>query len=335
MRRVLASFLLSLALAPGTWLREPMPLYYHKIPIVRFTALPIPSPAEQKPHLGSFTLEAVWRMTSPDYRFGGYSALLEPDKGQLLAISDRSHLLRFAVPTVAPGGGEIQSVTIEPTRDEKFAWPDGTDSESATLDPVTRQVWIGWENSNSISRHDRHLVQQDLIRPAAMREWGLNSGPEAILKLADGRFVVLREGFNGWLEDRRHRGLVFAGDPVSGIRPRVFTLLGPAGFSPVDMAQLPDGRVLILMRRLLWPAPARFGGRIVIADPAGIREGGVWQTKLVAKLSSSLPVDNFEGLAIEPGRDGKVAVWLISDANSAVSQQTLLWKLAVDPSELP
>ena len=115
----------------------------------------------------------------------------------------------------------------------------------------------------------------------------------------------------------------------------MFTFAGSREFSPTDMAQLPDGRVLILMRRLVWPFPLRFACRIVIADPAAIRAGAVWQGTEVAKLSSSLPVDNFEGLAIEPRGGGRVTVWLISDDNHAATQRTLLWKLAVDPARLP
>jgi hypothetical protein len=89
------------------------------------------------------------------------------------------------------------------------------------------------------------------------------------------------------------------------------------------------------MRKLLWPMPARFAGRIVVADPAELDSGGILHSAVVAKLSSSLPVDNFEGMAIEPRADGRVTVWLISDDNAAVTQRTLLWKLAVDPALLP
>ena len=72
----------------------------------------------------------------------------------------------------------------------------------------------------------------------------------------------------------------------------------------------------------------------MIADPAAIRPGEVWQGIEVAKLSSSLPVDNFEGMAIVPREDGRVTVWLISDDNHASTQRTLLWKLVVDPKRL-
>ncbi|HMP56033.1 MAG TPA: esterase-like activity of phytase family protein [Novosphingobium sp.] len=103
---------------------------------------------------------------------------------------------------------------------------------------------------------------------------------------------------------------------------------------PTDAAQLPDGRVLVLLRRLVWPMPPRFAGSLAIGDPAAIRSGAVWRLREVAKLSSSLAVDNFEGLAVEPLDGGRIVVWLISDDNGAVSQRSLIWKLSVNPADL-
>jgi hypothetical protein len=161
-----------------------------------------------------------------------------------------------------------------------------------------------------------------------------------MVRLTDGRFIVLREGFDrpdeyGILGGRRHEALLFSGDPITGARSIRFDVDGPGGFSPVDIAELPDKRVLILMRRAVWPLPIRVAGRIVIADPRTISPGGVWRTKVVARLASDMPIDNFEGMAIAPGEGGELTVWLISDDNSAATQRTLLWKLAVDPKSLP
>ncbi len=81
--------------------------------------------------------------------------------------------------------------------------------------------------------------------------------------------------------------------------------------------------------------PLRFAGKIALADPAAIRPGGIWRSVEVAKLSSQLPVDNFEAIAVEPRANGKLTVWLMSDDNQALSQRTLLWKMALDPKLLP
>jgi len=327
-RRIIPSLLLILALTPVTWLRHdpPEPSYELK---VDFRPLPLPSRAEQAAHLGAFHLEEIWQLISPHRQFGGYSALLALGNGELLAIADRNSWLRFT-----PPGRPRRPLAIGFVRPWQLVERNGYDSESATLDRATGHVWVGWESSNSITRHTLDFGTWHSVFPRAMSGWGRNDGPEAIVRLADGRFIVLREGTTNWIDDSRHSGLLFAGDPIEGKAPRAFTLAGPAGFSVTDMTQIPDGRVLILMRKLVWPFPARFIGRIVIAGPAEIRAGGVWRSKVVAKLSSSLPVDNFEGIGMEPRADGTLTVWLISDANSALTQRTLLWKLAVDPAEL-
>lgn len=330
MRRLIALALLVVALAPGTWLRETLPPP-SSAQSLHFAPVRLPVPAEIRSRLGAFRLEAVWRLTSPNSDFGGYSALLHMPDGRFLAISDRGYWLRFSSP---------DAVTRAPPRfgstgnDNPLLKAD-RDSESATRNPRGDTIWIGWESSNAITRHDAALRLEGRVRPPAMRDWGGNTGPEAMAMLADGRFLVLCEGYDGTFENRRHRALAFAGDPLTSPPPLRFTFEGPEGFMPTDMAQLPDGRVLVLMRRLLWPFPIRFDGRIVIVDPTEIRRGGVLRAQVVARLESPLPVDNFEGIAITPGAGGQVNVWIISDDNNAATQRTLLWKMAVDPAKLP
>jgi hypothetical protein len=90
----------------------------------------------------------------------------------------------------------------------------------------------------------------------------------------------------------------------------------------------------VLVRRLLWPAPARFAVKVLLADPAEIAADGTWQGREVAELSEPWPVDNFEALAIERRADGSLIGWIISDENDAVSQRVLLLKVRIDESKL-
>lgn len=333
MRRIIFLFLLIAALAPGTWLREP-PRRISTEQSLRLAPLPVPNAQQIGSRLGPFRLEAVWHLTSPNSDFGGYSSLLPIAPGRFLAISDRGSWLRFAMPGALPAA-QPRFGQIAPG-DPRLMYD--RDSESATMSADGRTVWIGWEARNAISRHDPELRGlQGITRPAAMRDWASNSGPEAIARLADGRFLVLAEGYNRFFENRRHWALAFTGDPVAndGRSPVRFTFEGPTGFMPTDMAQLPDGRVLVLMRNLIWPFPLRFSGRIVLLDPADIHPGALVKSKVLALLQAPLPVDNFEGMAIVPEAGGRVAVWLISDDNAAMTQRTLLWKLSLDPATLP
>lgn len=267
-------------------------------------------------------------MDSPHVNFGGFSALIRTGAGKFVAFSDKGYALRFSAPGMDQGDTRITPIAAN----SLYKWT--RDAEGATFDPLTGQSWISWEGSNAISRLSPDLRQEAAVEPVAMSGWGNNTGPESIVRLADGRFLTLREGFSEGAEAGRHEAVIFAGDPVESGEPARFTFAGPARFSPSDAAQLSDGRVLILMRRLVWLFPFRFAGRLVIADPAGIRPGGVWKGREVAKLTSTLPVDNFEGIAIEPGPGSHETVWLISDDNDAATQATILWKLIVDPAKL-
>lgn len=328
-RRFLALILLLALLGPGTWLREKPPredirdvLSFHRI------ANP---PAERlADRLGPFRLQGVWRMDNPLSAFGSFSALDALGDGSLLAVSDRGVAYRFSPPGAPPTRPWMDYVRRDQIEDKR-----NVDAEAVTIDPATGTFWIAWEDGNAISRHAGGMTQQALVRPRSMADWGENSGPEAMVRMDDGSFIVLREGFDSWTDRRAHRGLRFAIDPTVSQRHIAFTFDGPDGFSPTEMTQLPDGRVLVLLRRLVWPFPARFALRIVLADPAGIRAGGRWRSQLLAKLGSDLPVDNFEGMTVEPRPDGKYTVWLISDDNDAVFQRTLLWKLELDPVRLP
>ena len=321
---------LAVAMAAGlgfaTWLRAPMPPHNHDL-VLKLAPLSLPGAPLQ---LGPFTLTGAWQLTSPNSDVGGYSALVRPAPGRLLALSDRGFYLEFAAP-----GAPIGSVGIGPVLNDQALLKKNRDVESASWDPASGQLWLGLEGRNAVIR--QHLD----MRPIALRVipewsgWGSNTGPEAMVRLRDGRFVVLCECFTGWFEDTAHPAFLYAADPSAGSPGQAFSFEGAAGYRPTDMAELPDGRVLIVLRRLLWPAPARFAAKLMLADPAQIVPGQPWQAVELADLSAPLPVDNFEALAIEPRAAGWITAWLMSDDNEAVSQRTLLWQLDFRLSDLP
>lgn len=325
MKRFLA-LLLALGLAP-TWLRD-APRAPNREQLVEAVPLPLPPRAHREAVLGAFRLEGAWSLVSPHDDFGSFSALVLRGNSQFLALSDMGHALDFPAPDGPPGQSRLRP--IQPVRSYMKA---DYDAEAATRDPATGRIWIAWETTNSISRHDAGLRREKTVVSPDM-DWGINSGPESLARLADGRFLVLREAFAEGLDGQDHAALLFPHDPVEGAQPIRFTMRGPEGLKPVDAAQLPDGRVLVLFRKLVWPMPPRFAGSLAIGDPEAIRSGRVWRLREVAKLASSLSVDNFEGLAVEPGEGGRLKVWLIADDNGAVSQRSLLWKLTVDPDSL-
>jgi hypothetical protein len=300
------------------WVRSPLPVEStDERAILTMTALDVPE-------LDSDRVRAVgaWRLESPNHFFGSYSALASLGDGTLLAASDSGTRLRFTPPGNTGPGPEFGQFSEPRFGEKRYA-----DIEALTRNAATGQVWAAFEQSNHIERYDAALRSQARAEPAAMRDWWSNSGPEAMVRLSDGRFVVLAESGEGWFGGDMP-GVLFAGDPVEGAAEVGFRFVPPAGFRPVDMALLPGGKVLILLRRVVWGVPPRFAGKLVLADPATIREGVAWRGEVVADLRAPLPSDNYEGLAVEaePGRG--TALWLISDDNRTQFQRTLLLKLA-------
>ena len=325
MRRRFVALLLALALIPGLWWRAPVEPANHQQAI---ELAPLPFAAGIR-RLGPFRPTGAWQVTSRNADFGGYSAMLLLPGKRILALSDGGAYLEFPQP------GTAGPVSIGALISPEGLLKHHRDVEAASADPATGAFWIALEGRNAIIHLDAARQQVAARQIPEMGNWPRNTGPEAMARLSDGRFIVLSEAFTGWSEAVRHPGLLFVRDPARPGAAQRFVFTGPIGYRPTDMAQLPDGRVLVLMRRLLWPFPARFAAKIVLADPALLEPGRPWRSIELADLSAPLAVDNFEALAIEPDGSGSVTVWLMSDDNAAATQRTLLWKLGLRLADLP
>jgi len=315
MRKVVLLLAVILGLAPGTWLWSPRSLP-DKRQILSFRALPIPDV-----DLGPLEPAGAWVLDSPNDDFGSYSALVALRDGTLLAASDKGTMMRFSPPGARAEGVRIGYFGQDGNRPK---WQ--LDIESMTRDPASGRLWQGFEGDNRIERFDPRSRVRATVQPEAMRNWPSNEGPEAMVRLADGRFIVIAEGTRRWLDDEAP-ALLFPHDPVARAEPVAFRFVAPAGYRPVDIVQLPDGRALILLRKVVWGIPPGFAGKLVLADPATIRPGEAWRTELLADLVAPLPSDNFEGLAVESDGRGGIALWLISDDNDSIVQRTLLLRL--------
>lgn len=323
MRRIVLLLVVVLGLAPGTWLRSPLPIRSSdNRQVLTFTAIP---PVQRR--LGETEVLGVWQLASPNGHFGSYSALQRLEDGTLLAVSDTGRLLRFAPPG-RPARRPLLDFWVEPGKGRLPA----PDVEALARDPVTGTTWAAYERRNTIERHDAAFRLTGRVAPAAMRGWARNSGAEAMVRLAGGRFIVLAEKSPAWLPENPP-GLLFPTDPVQGAEPVEFTFAPPAGYRPVDMALLPDGRIMILLRTVRFGIPPVFSAKLMVADPAAIRPGKAWTGRVIADIAAPAPTDNYEGLAVESTGGSNVVLWLISDDNDVPYQRTLLLKLGWSANE--
>lgn len=317
--RLILIVLVTLALAPVTWIRAELPPPNLDAPVT-FTRLTMPQSMA-----GEVQLLGGWKLASTNGHFGGYSALLTTDGQHLIAASDRGRIMRLALRKTKPPHAQMSYLSGNIQPDKRLI-----DVESMTRDPATGRVWVGYEGVNAVERLNSDLDQPVRVRPAQMREWSANSGPEAMTRLADGRFILLAEGLRGW-SGKDFPGLLFPSDPVGGAIAEEFRFDPPEGYRPVDMVQIPDSRVLVLVRKVHWEIMPRFTAKLVLADPAGIVAGQTWRGRVIAEFAPPIPSDNFEGLAMWPRDDGLLDLWMISDDNRAGFQTTYLLEMRWDP----
>lgn len=267
------------------------------------------------------------RLTSPDLGFSGFSALSVVGD-HFTMLSDRGNLVRFRM------GGDWRPFDVHfadlPAGPGIGSVKGDRDSESLARDPATGQFWIGFESHNAIFRYDP-AFRRGLGKawPQAMARWPQNGGPESMVRLADGRFLVIAETARPIGGPRSQREvLLFPHDPTIGNpQPIRLTYVPPAYYDPSDAVLLPDGRLLVLVRR--FAVPSLFTVKIELVDIRGVQPGQVLRGTEIADLSPPLQHDNFEGLAVQREGDSLV-LWMVSDDNEQWWQQTLLLKFRLD-----
>ncbi|WP_252259485.1 esterase-like activity of phytase family protein [Erythrobacter aurantius] len=305
--------------APGTWLRTEVP---REVP--RDIVMARIAGAAQTP-LPDWRVEGVWQYsTGPSRKFGGYSALFTLGDKNLRAFSDRGYRFTFPTPDTPDQDPAARVISLQALAEEPLNWLLW-DIESATRDPATGDYWLGYEYTHAIHRFTIASVPDGVRMLGEEVEWSKNSGLEAMLRLSDGRFIAIPEG--------RSYAMIWAGDPIEGGKARRIPFENPAeSYAVTDMAQLPDGRVLLLMRNLVWGLPP-FAGLLAIADPPQPGSTEAWVPRVVLRFDGVLPPENYEGLAVREQDDGTIAVWIISDDNVSVFQRTLVAKLVFDPGK--
>jgi hypothetical protein len=310
-------------LAPGILVRTTIGL---RSDVAVVTITPI---TERKGVSGDLTLTGAWELTSPHGWFGGFSALVAGEGQALIAGTDRGWLLDLDLkgdaPRAVPGSYRFVG-------DSKRGRKEVVDLESLSRDPATGTLWAGFENDNLVARYARNGTTT-WRAPPEIQQWSRNSGPETMTRLADGRFLMVAEGpVDG--SDTMHEALLFAGDPAKAGKPLAFFFAAPPDYDPVDAVQVPDGRVLILLRRVEYAIPARFDTAIAIADPRAIKADGIWSALVIQRLTGGIFADNFEGIAFvaSPEDPARGSLWLIADDTFSVFQRSLLVRFDWNPA---
>lgn len=322
MRRLLALLVLLPAAYATVWWRTPLgePSFD---PRVEFTDL-IPAFRSDGPlpAMGEAVLTGAWELHASNRDFGSYSALGRLADGRLLAVSDKNGALMFDV----PGSHYPQRAYIRPlwgvdTRVVRLE----SDCEALALDPATGDIWTAYEGNEAYWVFSPDFKKRRRVAAPILGEWPGNSGPEAMTRLEDGRFVVILEASTSPFTRTLHPALLYPADPQPNEQPLRFTVAMPTGFRPTEVAALADGRLLVLGRKVTLIG---FRSMIAIADPQTIRAGTVMPVREIARIGDRRLRDNYEAMTTRTNPDGSVTIWLMSDNNiSAWLQRSLLLEL--------
>ena len=308
---LLAFLFLATPVAPGP---EPGP---GSPAIASLFAEPVPLDADNPGanRLGPLRYLGGWVLTSDDRRFGSISAM-HVEGGEVIAAGDRGTLFRFAVPGRGP-----RQVAIVPLTQGPGTLANNVERDCESMAVAGDRIWLGYENSNQIWRYRLPDLQMGArAAPPQLRHWPANRGLEAMVRLADGRFLLIGEDEGA---DGLSPALLFLGDPaVPGTAARPLRLRPPGGHRITDAALLPDGRLLLLSRG--FTLSGGWSAKLLTAELP--RDAGtIIQTRELATLARPLTVDNMEALGVTV-EQGRTMLWLASDDNLNPVQSSLLMK---------
>lgn len=311
MMRIVWSILLILLLVPPWTGEERLPLFDRGGLLVSHA---VAAPRQ----VGALTLVGMVQLEGALPGFGGFSAIARRD-GRLLLLSDGGNWLQFALRRGRVADPRIGYLPAGPGD----GWAKGDrDSESLALDPATGTAWVGFETFNQIWRYDAALTHAEAhVAPPAMRKWQTNRGAEAMVRLRDGRFVVICE--RGAKRRIPREGLIFPGDPTDGRAPQRFGFVPPAGFDVSDATELPDGDLLVLTRQ--FALPFAFSAKLVRVARAQLKPRATIRGTVIATLAGGPYAENWEGVTAER-ENGRTVLWLVSDDDTAVLQHTKVAK---------
>lgn len=284
-----------------------------------FQPIALDPDAAERRRVGGLIYLGGWVLRSDTPRFGAISAM-HVEHGEVIALNDAGTLLRFPL----PGGGDRVRIVPLPRGPGPATRKSNRDTEAMLI--RGDGLWVAFEKHNMVWRYRRSdLAASAAARPAPMRRWRSNTGPEAMVRLADGRFLVLAEGPNDGAAFSD--AVLFDGDPAERSTPAVaLRYRRVPGFRVTDAALLPDGRLLLLNRRFHWLEG--ISAVLAVAETRGLRGGAIIESRELARLASPLTVDNMEALSVTR-ENGRTIVWMASDDNFLPLQRTLLLKFAL------
>lgn len=316
MRLFALAFALAIGCGAAVAQTAPTQVEVTSVPFERFgPATPIGATYGKLVFLGGLQLKS----SDPD--FGGLSGLrLSADGTSFTAISDRGNWFRGAIDYEGSRPVSVRDVARQPIpgRDGP-AGRRGFDTEALEIDG--RSAWVMSERVHWLTRYTLGPdgfpagAGKAVALPKAAAGAPSNAGYEAMARLSSGAIALIGENFPNEAGDNR----AFV---TGGKGPFEFAVRRVDDFSPVDLARLPDGDLVMAERR--YRPPFSLNVRLTRLKAAEIAPGATLSGETLMEASLAQSIDNFEAVAAHRGANGATVLTVLSDDNFSRLQRTLL-----------
>ena len=258
----------------------------------------------------------AWALSSEDRAFGGLSGL-EISGDRVSAVSDRGHIVqgRIAPAEEAP----LSGLSIRALTDAAGRALTGRRGDAEGLAERAGALHVSFEHDHRIARLDAARVVAPVV-PAGAADLPGNDGLEALAALPGGQLIAIAEA-------RGEGGFPVWTGPQGGPFARAhLPALSRHAVTGADAT--PGGWLFVVFRH--WSPVSGISIR-VRAYPPGPDFG---DARHVAAFGPRSGIDNMEGIAVAPGREGRLDLWLLSDDNFNAVQRSLLVRLTLPAGQL-
>lgn len=283
---------------------------------------PLPPPQPGGERAGALAWRGGAVLSSTDRRFGGWSDLaIAPGSGRVAMISDGGWTLDAGLDLDAHGVPRAMAGTLlGRLRGEDGEALAGAQADAEGLAAMPDGGFlVSFERDHRILRYPSGggLLSgrpRRMDEPPGLAGAPRNGGIEALAAWPDGTVIAFAEELRDMRGD--HRGWIHDGGAWRGVT------LADEGFAPTGACIAPDGRLLVLQRRL---SMLSFSARIVVLERQACLAGGRLEGRELGRWDDPALVDNLEGISALRAPDGTTLVYLLSDDNyRRLLQRTLL-----------
>ena len=320
-----SSFFLGFALLPGPDEPTAAGMLEPVLVQARRQAVPEKTGLEQS----AFTVEAAFVLRSSHRHFGGMSGLwLSNDARRLVSVGDSGWVWQARLHHDDHG----RLIDIDDwfalslaDRPENPDFVFSHDAEALAVDG-DRGLVVAYEGQHRLQRlsfPDFQNLSLPIPAPAGLGRPS-NSGIEALADLEDGRLLAIAEGVGA----RGGKGL--AAWLIGQNRIDDLVYRPSPNFAPTGIDRL--GSTMYVVERQ-FSLLGGFQSRILAVPAEQLTSGNVFEGELLARFRYGDLGENFEAITARQAPDGRIMIYLLSDDNFNVFQQTVLLQLSLPVSE--